>query len=128
MNCPKCSGHTATYYTKYEPTRIIRHRVCDVCKHKFTTTETYTEAPEKKPEKPKEKLKKERVNRRKRAEKIMYVKYDDKPPYLPIAVADSIPELAEILGVSRNVVYSSFSHKLPTYKEIKVYEGEGDEI
>lgn len=128
MNCPKCSGHTATYFTKYGADKIIRHRVCDVCKHKFTTTETYTEAPEKKPEKPKEKPKKERVNRRKRAEKTMYVKYDDKPPYLPIAVADSIPELAEMLGVSRNVVYSSFSHKLPTYKEIKVYEGEGDEI
>lgn len=122
MNCPKCGGHTATYYTKYGATEIIRHRVCDKCRHKFTTTETYTEEAEQKPKK--EPKKKKRVNRAKRAVKMLYVKYDDKPPFLPIAVADSIPELAEILGVSRNVIYSSFSHKLPTYKEVKVYEGE----
>lgn len=122
MNCPKCGGHTATYYTKYEATKIIRHRVCDKCRHKFTTTETYTEEAEQKPKK--EPKKKKRVNRAERTAKMLYVKYDDKPPFLPIAVADSIPELAEILGVSRNVIYSSFSHKLPTYKEVKVYEGE----
>ena len=54
----------------------------------------------------------------------VYVKYDSKPPYLPVAVADSKRELAEILGVSRNVVYSSFSHKRSTYVEVTIYEGD----
>lgn len=113
MNCPKCSGHTRTYNTKYGEHEIVRRRVCESCGYKFTTTETYTD-PEDKPKK------KKRVNRAKRKAKVIYVKYDDKPPFLPIAVADSISELAEILGVSRNVVSSSFSHKRSTYKKVSI--------
>lgn len=52
------------------------------------------------------------------------IKYDMKPPHLPIAVADSRQELAEILGISRNVVDSSFSHHRSTYFE---YEFEDDD-
>lgn len=49
----------------------------------------------------------------------LYVKYDSKYPYLPIAVADTKKELAQMLGVDESVVYSSFSHHRSTYKEVK---------
>lgn len=50
----------------------------------------------------------------------LYVKYDSNPPYLPVAVADSKRELAEILNIRPNVVYSAFSHGQSTYCEIEI--------
>ncbi len=50
----------------------------------------------------------------------VFVKYSNKYPYLPEAVADSKRELAEILGKSLNTVESSFSKKRRTYKVVEV--------
>ena len=47
------------------------------------------------------------------------IKYDNKPPGLPIAVADNRQELADILGIRRNVVDSAFSHNIGTYFEME---------
>lgn len=57
----------------------------------------------------------------------LFVKYDNKPPYLPIAVADSKAELARMLNIRTNVVSSAFSHKQSTYSEIRVDDGETQE-
>lgn len=57
----------------------------------------------------------------------LFVKYDSKAPYLPIAVADSKTELARMLNVRPNVVSSAFSHKQSTYSEIRVDDGETQE-
>ena len=54
----------------------------------------------------------------------LYIKYDSKPPYLPIAVAESKTELAKKLGVRPNVVYSAFSHGQKTYAVVKVADEE----
>ena len=53
------------------------------------------------------------------------IKYDPKPPNLPIAVADNRQELADMLGIRRNVVDSAFSHHIGTYFEME-FEEEGD--
>lgn len=45
----------------------------------------------------------------------LFIKYSNKYPYLPEAVADSKKELAEILGTTRNTVEASYSHKRSTY-------------
>lgn len=50
----------------------------------------------------------------------LYVKYDKKPPHLPVAVADSKKELAQILGISFDCVASSYSHKRRTFQEVDV--------
>lgn len=47
------------------------------------------------------------------------IKYDSKPPNLPIAVADNRQELADMLGIRRNVVDSAFSHHIGTYFEME---------
>lgn len=52
----------------------------------------------------------------------VFIKYSSKPPYLPEAIADSKGELAKILGVDRNVVYSSYSHHRSTYAEVEITE------
>lgn len=57
----------------------------------------------------------------------VFIKYSSKPPYLPEAIADSKGELAEILGVDRNVVYSSYSHHRSTYAEIEIGDTETQE-
>ena len=54
----------------------------------------------------------------------VFIKYSNKPPYLPIAVADSKTELARILGVSPNSVISSYAHKRSTFVEVEVDEDE----
>jgi predicted DNA-binding transcriptional regulator AlpA len=47
---------------------------------------------------------------------------------LPLVVADSVQELADILGVSRNSIYSSMSHvkagdsKSTPYRKVEVEE------
>ena len=48
----------------------------------------------------------------------VYVKYDHAYPYLPIAIADTIPELARQLGVTANTIYSSMSHGRKTYQKV----------
>ena len=50
------------------------------------------------------------------------IKYDKKPPYLPIAVGTSRRELAEMLGINVNVVHSALSHKIGTYFEMDFEE------
>ena len=55
----------------------------------------------------------------------LYVKYSNKPPYLPEAVAESPKELALMLGVSRECVCSSLSHGRNTYAKVEV---EVDEV
>lgn len=52
----------------------------------------------------------------------LYVKYDRKPPYLPVAVADSKKELAQMLGVTFHSVLSSYYHKRSTFVEIEIEE------
>lgn len=52
------------------------------------------------------------------------IKYDKKPPHLPIAVADNRQELADMLGIRRNVVDSAFSHHIGTYFEMEFEEDE----
>ena len=54
----------------------------------------------------------------------LYVKYSSEPPHLPIAVADSAGELAEKTGMTKASVYSSLSHKRPTFAKVIVEEDE----
>lgn len=51
---------------------------------------------------------------------VVYVKYDNKKPNLPVAVADSKKELAQKLGVSLHNVLSSFYHGRSTYAEVDI--------
>ena len=39
----------------------------------------------------------------------LYVAYDTHPPYLPVAVSDSVKELADMLGVKPNTISASIS-------------------
>lgn len=57
----------------------------------------------------------------------VYIRYDKEPPYLPIAIADSKEELAEILGMTVNCVRSSFSHGLRCFAAVDVGELEDQE-
>jgi pyruvate kinase len=57
----------------------------------------------------------------------VYVKYDRKPPKLPVAVADSDEELAAMVGKSVNVIRSSISHGLQTYQRIEIGDIEENE-
>ena len=52
------------------------------------------------------------------------IKYDKRPPNLPVAVAGSRSELARMLGVNVNVVHSALSHHLNTYFEMEFDERE----
>lgn len=46
---------------------------------------------------------------------------------LPIAVAESPRELADMLGTTKNTVLSCISKKLPTWKKITVEDEEDDD-
>jgi hypothetical protein len=50
----------------------------------------------------------------------VFIKYDSKEPYLPVAVAESKSELARILGVTLNSVISSYAHKRSTYAVVDI--------
>lgn len=50
----------------------------------------------------------------------VYVKYSNKPPYLPEAVAETKTELARMLGVSPNSVISSYAHGRSTFVEVEI--------
>ena len=115
MNCPKCNGETKVINSRAAGNMIRRRRECE-CGFRFTTLEAYVKEPEKK----ETSKKRGKYN----TSGFIYVKYDSKPPYLPVAFADSVPELAEMLEISPNVIYSSISHKLPTYKKVRIYEGD----
>lgn len=52
----------------------------------------------------------------------VYVKYNAKPPYLPVALGDTKRELAQLLGVTANTVYSAYSHKRSTYQVVEIEE------
>lgn len=54
----------------------------------------------------------------------VYVKYSNKPPYLPVAVADSKAELAKMLGVRLNNVICAFHKKTKTYQEVEIPDDE----
>lgn len=54
----------------------------------------------------------------------IYVKYSSKPPGLPIAVADSIDELAEITGMTKGSIYTYISKKKPTVAKIEIEDEE----
>lgn len=45
----------------------------------------------------------------KQQEDTIWIAYGKRPPYLPVAVADTVDELAEMMGTSRNTVYSTWS-------------------
>lgn len=57
----------------------------------------------------------------------LYVKYDDTPEALPIAVAGSVIELAAKLGKTPNNISSSISHKRPGFARIEIEEGDDEE-
>lgn len=57
-------------------------------------------------------------------EKVTSDKYE-----LPLAVADSVPELAKILGVSETSIYSSLSHnrkegRHTAYRKVEIPDDE----
>lgn len=52
--------------------------------------------------------------------KKVFVKYDENPPYLPVAVADTKKELAEKLGMTARAVYCLFDRKNKNYGTIEV--------
>lgn len=54
----------------------------------------------------------------------LYVRYDTNYPFLPVAIATSVKELAEMLGKSYNVVSSGISKKQSTYAVIDMDEEE----
>jgi hypothetical protein len=41
----------------------------------------------------------------------IYIAYDTHPPYLPVAVSDSVKELADMIGVKSNVISASISRQ-----------------
>jgi len=41
----------------------------------------------------------------------IYVAYDTHPPYLPVAVSDSVKELADMIGVKSNTISASISRQ-----------------
>lgn len=57
----------------------------------------------------------------------LYMKVTKDEYELPIAVAESKKELAEMLGVRLNVVISSFCKGYGTYKKVEIDEKEDSE-
>ena len=57
----------------------------------------------------------------------VFVKYSPIWPYLPVAVADSYRELAEMIGVTEHSVRCSFWKKYKTFAIIEIEEDEQDE-
>ena len=54
----------------------------------------------------------------------LYVKYDTKPPCLPVAVAESTLELAMMLGMNHHNVQSAISHGYSCWAVIQIDEPE----
>ena len=56
----------------------------------------------------------------------LYMKVTKDKYELPIAVAESPRELAEMLGATRKTVSSCISKKLPTWKKVEIEDEEDD--
>ena len=41
----------------------------------------------------------------------LYIAYDTNPPYLPVAVSDSVKKLADMIGVKSNSISASISRQ-----------------
>lgn len=54
----------------------------------------------------------------------LYVKYSSNFPGLPVAVADSAEELAQMTGMKKGSIYSSISHKRNTIAKVEIEEEE----
>jgi len=52
----------------------------------------------------------------------VYVYYDSRPPHLPIAVADSGKELAQMTGRTVGSIYTLISKKRPQVAKIELEE------
>jgi hypothetical protein len=52
--------------------------------------------------------------------KKVFVKYDKESPHLPVAVADTKKELAEILGITAKSIYCLYCRKNPLYGTVEV--------
>lgn len=52
----------------------------------------------------------------------LYVKYSARFPGLPIVVADSAEELAQMTGMTKGSIYSSISKKRRTVAKIEIEE------
>ncbi len=65
--------------------------------------------------------------------RVIWMKVTNDEYELPVAVADSIGELAKILGTTNNSISSSMSHyrkgvtKKTLYKKVIIEEGEEDD-
>lgn len=58
----------------------------------------------------------------------LYLKVTTDEYELPIAVADSAYELAEMVGTKQSVIYSSISHKRGSYRRVEVEDDETEPI
>lgn len=58
----------------------------------------------------------------------VYMKVTADELELPIAIADSAKELAEIIGVHENTVYAGLSRKRKTYVKVEVDDGDMPEL
>lgn len=53
---------------------------------------------------------------------LVYVKYDCKEPYLPIAVGDNYRELARMLGIKTSSVSCCFREKRKYWEVVEIDE------
>ena len=59
-----------------------------------------------------------------RGQLAMYIKYDKKPPHLPIAAAESPKKLAQITGMTEGSINSMISKKRPNIAKIVLEDDE----
>lgn len=59
--------------------------------------------------------------------KYLYIAVSLDEYELPIAVADTVPELARMMGTSANTINSSLSHKARRYRKVEIIEEGTDE-
>jgi len=52
----------------------------------------------------------------------VYIKVTRDKYRLPVAVADTAKELAELCGTNVNVIYSSISHGKGSFEAVEIYE------
>ena len=65
--------------------------------------------------------------RRTMSKKYLYIAVSLDEYELPIAVADTVPELAKIMGTTVNSIRSAISHKARRYHKVERIEEEGDQ-
>lgn len=59
---------------------------------------------------------------------VVFIKYSSKYPYLPVAVADSVKELSEEVGVNCISIYSSLKRANSSYKAVFCEVEDGNDI